>query len=186
MFRESLNKKGLVFLLIIILGIFIYLAWQSGGVITEQEVINIEPVDNYQVAMTFDNVIYQLWRYDNLLKFQQEEQLQFYYDVTEDNLSVYNQDRLITSSSNFSDFIIRYDPYTIAQELKIGLSYGYDENESQYKIDLYGQPATVFLNEYSLPDIILFDNSTSKVQYKYLQVDNLTINQVLPPNNNGN
>lgn len=180
MFREGTNFKGLLFFIVIIVAIFLYLAWQSGGVITEDDGLIINPVKNYHVNLTYDNVTYELWRYDHLLKFQQDEQIQFYYDSLADSLKVYNQDRLISPSSNFSDFITKYDPYQVISEMKSSLSYDNKDVDNQFSAELYGDKAKLYLNNNDLPDTILFDNSGSKIQYMYLSVDDISIIDVLP------
>ncbi|MFW0862357.1 MAG: hypothetical protein ACKKL6_02110 [Candidatus Komeilibacteria bacterium] len=180
MFREGTNIKGFIFFVIILIAIFVYLAWQSGGVVTQENSLVLDPVNNYEVKLTYDNVTYTLWRYDNLLKFQQDEQIQFYYDLSTDTLKVYNQDRLVAPSSNFSDFLTKYDPYQVVSAMKQGLSYNNKENTSYYAAEMYGENVSVFLNDNDLPDTILFDNSDSKVQYMYLRVGDLSINDVLP------
>jgi len=180
MFREGTNIKGFIFFVIIVIAIFVYLAWQSGDVITEERGLVLNPVVNYEVQLRYDNATYDLWRYENRLKFQQDEQIQFYYDLDTDVLEVYNRDRLVAPNSNFNDFITKYDPFQVVKAMKEGLSYDRKDNSSYYAAEMYGEKVSVFLNDNDLPDTILFDNSDLKVQYMYLRVGDLSIEDVLP------
>lgn len=180
MFKEGTNIKGLIIFVIIIIAIFVYLAWQSGAVITKEKSLIIDPVKNYQVELRYDSAIYNLWRYNDSLKFQQNEQIQFYYDLSTDSLRVYNQDRLVAPNSNFKDFIIKYDPYQVINVMKSSLSYEKNDKANYYVTEMYDNKVSIYLNEYDLPDSIIFDNSDLKVQYMYLKVGNIFIDEVLP------
>jgi len=178
MFREGTNKKGLKFFVFAILAILIYLAYQSGGVITETETYSIDPEQNYHAKLIFGNATYEMWRFDNFIKFQQDDQIQFYFDDVSDSLRVYNRGRLVAPNSNFSDFIIKYDPYQVIVELKDTLSY--EGQAGRYDVELYGENSAVYLNDQDLPDSILFDNSSTKIQYMYLNIGETVLSEVLP------
>jgi hypothetical protein len=180
MFREGTNKKGLAFFISIIVLLIFYLAWQSGNVVVEEDEIIIEPEKNYHVVIEFNNSIYELWRYDNLLKFQQSDQIQLYYNIDLNSLRMYNKDRLISPNSNFSDFMLKYDPWNIISTIKGSLVYIEDDLINSYEVELYGEGASVFINTDYLPDSIVLHSSKSSLQYNYLDIGNVSMEDVQP------
>jgi len=180
-FREGTNKKGLTFFIVFILLIFVYLAWQSGDIVREENNVVLNPGDNYHVKLTIDNTSYDLWRLDNYLKFQQDEEVQFYFDSNIDNLQVYNKARLIAPTSSFNDLLIKYDPYQVVNEMRANISYVSNQSDRQFESELYEQEISIYLNDNDLPDTVLFDNSNIKIQYMYLSIGDTLITDVLPP-----
>lgn len=180
-FREGTNKKGLTFFIVFILLIFIYLAWQSGDIVTEESNVVLNPEDNYHVQIIIDGSTHDIWRSNNLLKFQQDEEVQFYYDSDTDNLRVYNKERLIAPTSSSKDLLIKYDPFTVMGVIKAGISYASNESDREFESELYNQAISIHLNDSDLPDAILFDNSDIKIQYTYLNIGDVSVEDVSPP-----
>ena len=180
-FREGTNKNGLIFFIVFILLIFVYLAWQSGDIVTEENKPVLNPGDNYHVQIIIDGSTHDIWRLNNLLKFQQNSEVQFYYDSDTDNLKVYNQDRLIAPTSSSNDLLIKYDPYIVIEEMKASISYASNESDREFESELYNQAISTQLNENDLPVSVLFDNSDIKIQYTYLSIGDVSMEDVSPP-----
>ncbi len=187
MFREGINKQGLIFFLAICLIILIYLIWQSGSDFSAQENnFQLTLPENYQVQIIYPDWQLTVWRVGANLRIRPAETLVDYYlDETSGELWLVRPEEKIEYQINaWPDYLsLNFDPQKIIALVQEQSDYQKEAREGAWTFNtrVNGQTATIDFQS-ALPSRLYLLDENKIINYIYEQVNSVDPDVVIRPN----